>query len=98
KPPFAFGSDSPMAEGYAPPRRVSMTLAVRRDCRFGLGGGLLGLAAAVDPLIRHVLEGLELLLVVLAADEAFLDVALDRTAGEEARIPDVLVTGHGGFS
>ena len=57
-----------------------------------------GLRAAVDALLRHVLEGLEMLLVVLAGEEALLDVALDRAAVVEARGLRVLVTSHGAFS
>jgi len=48
--------------------------------------------------VRYVLERLEVLLVVLAGEEAFFDAALDRTAVVEARILSVLVTSHGGFS
>src|SRR5262245_5497775 len=44
----------------------------------------LGLGA-VDALVRDVVEGLQVLLPVLAGEKAFLDVALDRAAVIQAR-------------
>ena len=78
-----------------------MTLIRAAGLGFGLGfvsgvGDLVG--DPVHPFVRHVLESLEVLLVVLAGDDAFFDAALDRTAVVEARILSVLVTSHGGFS
>src|SRR5436190_12149275 len=85
-----------------------MTLAVRSRFAAGLvagvGGdfgvvvvvGFVAVGAAVHAFVTHVIQGLEMLLIVLAGDEAFLDVALDRAAIVEARSPWVLVTSHGG--
>jgi len=71
---------------------------------FGLVGRIVEIVVVgfrlgpVDALVRDVVEGLEMLIPVLAGDEAFLDVALDRTAVVEARGLRVLVTSHGAFS
>src|SRR4029079_9692684 len=71
-----------------------------RGGSLGLGGvvvvGLVGVGPAVDALVRDVVEGLEVLLVVLAGQEAFLDAALDRTAVEQAGGLGVLVASPGG--
>ena len=106
KPPAGFDSPLAMREGYARPAEVSIARRAIFGALFARVGASvvvrLALGDAVEPFSRDVVEGLDVLLVVLAADEPLLDVALDRALVEEADVLDIAlgvgVSAHGGFS